>query len=165
MPSRFDRTPISTVATSDGDNLKSKTAPAADTGAVTVMSEGGSAESGQVQFSALVAQGALTKNTAGGSPTFVAAGGFERDWDACSSTVRFTLSLRLTQATDRFLVQPFLRSGATEQIITYDDPESLGMKAAFARQAGILGVNMWDAHGDTQQWDLIDGVRRGLGIE
>ena len=38
------------------------------------------------------------------------------------------------------------------------------MKAAFARQAGILGVNMWDAHGDTREWDLIDAIRRGMGL-
>ena len=62
------------------------------------------------------------------------------------------------------LAQPFLRSSATRQIVTYDDPESLGMKGAFVRQAGILGVNMWDAHGDTREWDLIEGIRRGLGL-
>jgi chitinase len=49
-------------------------------------------------------------------------------------------------------------------VVTYDDPESLGLKAAFARRAGILGLNMFDAHGDTTQWDLIDAIRGGLGL-
>ena len=77
--------------------------------------------------------------------SFDGAGGFTRHWDVCSST-------------------PFLRSEFAEQIITFDDPESLGLKAAWAREAGMLGVNMFDVHGDTDDWDLIDALRMGLGI-
>ncbi|KAI0770846.1 glycoside hydrolase superfamily [Irpex lacteus] len=71
--------------------------------------------------------------------------GFVRQWDACSST-------------------PYLRSSAARQVITYDDPQSLEMKAVFVRAAGLLGVNMFDVHGDTDKWDLTDGIRRGLGL-
>ena len=71
--------------------------------------------------------------------------GFVRQWDACSSS-------------------PFLRSASARQVITYDDPQSLEMKAVFVRAAGLLGVNMFDVHGDTDQWDLTDGIRRGLGL-
>lgn len=63
-----------------------------------------------------------------------------------------------------FSPKPFLRSSVTQQIVTYDDPESLGMKGAFVKEAGLLGVNMWDAHGDTREWDLIDSIRRGLDL-
>ena len=77
--------------------------------------------------------------------SFDGAGGFTRHWDACSST-------------------PFLRSEFAEQIITFDDPQSLGLKAAWAKEAGILGVNIFDAHGDTDDWDLVDSLRKGLGI-
>ena len=77
--------------------------------------------------------------------SFEGAGGFTRHWDLCSST-------------------PFLRSEFAEQIITFDDPHSLGLKAAWAKEAGILGVNMFDAHGDTDDWDLVDSLRKGLGI-
>ena len=82
--------------------------------------------------------------------TFTAAlfdgtGGFTRYWDACSST-------------------PFLRSEFAEQIITFDDPQSLSLKAAWAKEAGILGVNIFDVHGDTDDWDLVDSLRKGLGI-
>lgn len=76
---------------------------------------------------------------------FEGAGGFTRHWDVCSST-------------------PFLRSEFAEQIITFDDPQSLGLKAAWAKEAGILGVNIFDVHGDTDGWDLVDSLRKGLGI-
>ena len=77
--------------------------------------------------------------------SFEGAGGFSRHWDICSST-------------------PFLRSEFAEQIITFDDPESLRLKAAWAKEAGILGVNIFDVHGDTDDWDLVDSLRKGLGI-
>lgn len=79
------------------------------------------------------------------SNVFTALQGFERRWDACSST-------------------PYLRSAAARQVVTYDDPQSLEMKAVFARYAGLLGVNMFDVHGDTDAWDLADAARRGLGL-
>ena len=36
--------------------------------------------------------------------------------------------------------------------------------AAFAQGVGLLGVNMFDISGDTDQWDLTDAVRKGLGL-
>lgn len=36
------------------------------------------------------------------------------------------------------------------------------MKAAFAARVGMLGVNLFDVHGDSAEWDLIHAVRRGL---
>ena len=78
-------------------------------------------------------------------PSFEGAGGFTRHWDLCSST-------------------PYLRSEFAQQIITFDDPQSLGLKATWAKEAGILGVNIFDVHGDTDDWDLADSLRKGLGI-
>ena len=40
--------------------------------------------------------------------------------------------------------------------ILYDDPVSLEIKAQLVLQAGMLGVNMFDIHGDTDEWDLTD---------
>jgi len=77
--------------------------------------------------------------------TFVANGGFERHWDGCSDT-------------------PYLRSTASKQVVTYDDPESIGLKAAFAKQVGMLGVNLFDVHGDTDGWDLTDSARKSIGL-
>ncbi|OBZ70066.1 Chitinase-3-like protein 2 [Grifola frondosa] len=121
---------------------------------VLATSEDGGTDSGQVQFSELVQQGVL-QSTPDAARTIVQGtelhslyagwSGFTRYWDACSST-------------------PYLRSAAAGQVVTYDDPMSLGMKAVFAREAGMRGVNMFDVHGDTDAWDLTDALRRGLGV-
>jgi chitinase len=124
--------------------------------AVTLQGEGGDDESddgeGQIQFRQLVRQGALQLAAPAVDPTspeyqprFDGAGGYTRHWDACSST-------------------PFLRSESAGHVVTYDDPESIGLKAAFAKETGILGVNMFDVHGDTDRWDLIDAARSNLGL-
>lgn len=109
----------------------------------------GNEDGGQIQFRELIEQGIIVRstnqfeqrNTA--YPVFTGSGGFERLWDACSDT-------------------PYLRSSSSGQVITYDDPESLAMKAAFAKAVGMGGVNLFDASGDTEQWDLIDTVRRSI---
>lgn len=104
---------------------------------IKIIGEDGSST---VQFRELLRQGALVRTSAS---AYDAAGGFTRHWDTCTST-------------------PWLRSEPVKQIITYDDPESLYMKAEFAKKVGMLGVNMFDIHGDTDEWDLIQAVRRGL---
>ena len=102
------------------------------------------ADGTQIQFRDIIAQGALCpSSTRAGA--FVGCGGFERRWDACSAT-------------------PWLRSAQAGQIVTYDDGDSLVLKAALARQRGILGTNMFDVSGDTDAWVLTDAVRRGLGL-
>ncbi|KAG8890569.1 hypothetical protein FRB98_007123 [Tulasnella sp. 332] len=108
---------------------------------VILENDDGGTEDGQISFSAIISQGALQLQNG----AYVGAGGYKRNWDVCSST-------------------PFLRSASAGQVITYDDPESIQLKGAFALQAGIRGVNMFDAHGDTSDWILIDAARRGLGI-
>jgi chitinase len=103
-------------------------------------------DSGQIQFYDLVSQGALVRmppSNASDPCNFVASGGFKRSWDDCSST-------------------PFLYS--PQQVVAYDDPESLGMKAKLARELNCLGANLFDVHGDTDQWDLTNSVRKGLGL-
>ncbi|CCO27636.1 hypothetical protein BN14_01621 [Rhizoctonia solani AG-1 IB] len=115
---------------------------AAGTGLVRVKGEGEGDDSGQVQFKQLVKTGALKLNSDG---NYVGAGGFNRLWDVCSST-------------------PYLVSQNAKQVVAYDDPQSLGMKAAFARGAGLRGVNMFDVHGDTENWTLTDAIREGLGL-
>ncbi|KAH9006963.1 glycoside hydrolase family 18 protein [Lactarius hatsudake] len=101
------------------------------------------ADNGQVQFRELVRQNVLCEDP-GGPGVYVGCGGFTREWDACSST-------------------PFVHSDQ-EQVVTYDDPQSLGLKSAFAKQHGLLGVNLFDVHGDTDRWELVDSLRQGLGL-
>jgi chitinase len=101
------------------------------------------ADNGQVQFRELVRQGVLCRDAT--SPErYVGCGGFTREWDPCSST-------------------PFLRSEAG-QVITYDDAQSLELKSAYAKQSGLLGINIFDVHGDTNEWELLDSLRLGLGL-
>lgn len=109
---------------------------------VTVTNDNGGTTNGQLQFNMMVSQGALTLD---GSGSYVGAGGFTREWDSCSST-------------------PWLKSIQSGQIITYDDPKSLSIKAQFARQAGLRGCNMWDISGDTSDFALNAAIRSGLGI-
>lgn len=115
-------------------------------GYITAISEDGGSDD-QVQFRNLIDQGILVRSTdfseGSSSPMFVGSGGFERFWDGCSDT-------------------PYLRSASSGQVISYDDPESLAMKAAFAKGVGMRGINLFDVHGDTDECDLIDSVRKSL---
>ncbi|KAI0375555.1 glycoside hydrolase [Pilatotrama ljubarskyi] len=138
-------------------------------GARLAYNEDGGTDNGQVQFRELVRQGILqpylsssnasdpdspssidstTRATNNREPRrlFAGGGGFERHWDACSGT-------------------PFLRSAAARQVVSYDDPVSLEMKAEFARAAGMRGVNLFDVSGDTDDWDLADALLRGVGVK
>ncbi|KIY74088.1 glycoside hydrolase family 18 protein [Cylindrobasidium torrendii FP15055 ss-10] len=102
---------------------------------------------GQILFRSLVSQNALVLNVTSSNHTvFEAAGGFTREWDECSST-------------------PFLRSPDVGQVVSYDDPQSLALKASFVRKVGMLGVNMWEVHGDTDDCDLVKSVRTAFGYE
>ncbi|EIN10400.1 glycoside hydrolase [Punctularia strigosozonata HHB-11173 SS5] len=118
--------------------------------AVTLKTEDGG--EGQIQFRDLIRQGALALAAPTTDPSapeykakFVGTGGYTRYWDECSAT-------------------PYLRSEKAGQVVTFDDPESIGLKAAFAKEAEMLGVNMFDVHGDTDRWDLIDAARDGLKL-
>ncbi|KAJ3774473.1 glycoside hydrolase family 18 protein [Lentinula raphanica] len=102
------------------------------------------ADQGSISFRNLVSQGALVASpTTNGRRTFTASNGFSRYWDQCSAT-------------------PFLRSQASNQVVSYDDPESLRMKGQFAKKMGLLGMNTWDLSGDTPQNDLVIAFIDGL---
>ncbi|EJD43361.1 glycoside hydrolase [Auricularia subglabra TFB-10046 SS5] len=88
-------------------------------------------------FRELVETGRISGNTT------VGGNGFTRYFDECSRT-------------------PFLFNPTTRDFIAYDDPQSYGAKAAFARQHGLAGVNMFDLTGDTQDSKLIHAVRAQL---
>lgn len=134
------------ISGSTATNLRARStsgASGSNSSMVVVHSDEGT-DGVQVQFRTLVAQGALSPSGSD-SPKYTGSGGFRREWHRCTST-------------------PWLRSEYSGQIITYDDPESLSMKAEFARRVGMLGVNMWEIHGDTDDWALVDGIRSGLAL-
>lgn len=130
--------------------------PRMDTAAqvVVLKNSEGNTDGGQIQFNELLQQGAIirARPDQGGDgegphplPEFVGDGGFTRFWDDCSST-------------------PFLTSPYANQVITYDDPVSLSLKAEYAKSMGLLGVCMFDITGDTRQWDLLGSLRGSLGL-
>lgn len=100
---------------------------------------------GEINFRGLVQQGVLAADVdpLTGKVDFVGSGGFEREWDECSCT-------------------PFLRSASAGQVISYDDPRSLRMKAEFAQRSNMLGANLFDISGDTDEWDLTAAVANVL---
>jgi chitinase len=68
--------------------------------------------------------------------------GFDRYWDAASSV-------------------PYLYSPAQKMFVSYEDPESLGIKAKYVLDQKLGGVMFWDYAGDPSG-ALLDAVDRGL---
>jgi len=87
----------------------------------------------------LISTGRLNSNGTGAGTV----GPWTRAWDDCSQT-------------------PFLFNNATRELINYDDPESYSVKAAFVRQHGMAGINMFDLTGDTSDSKLIMAARTQL---
>jgi len=56
---------------------------------------------------------------------------------------------------------PFLHNPQTGVWITYDDPQSISMKAAYARQNGYAGVMIWQLGAD--DGSLLSAVARPIG--
>ncbi|GHJ85728.1 hypothetical protein NliqN6_2130 [Naganishia liquefaciens] len=131
------------ISASSSDSLRARRRRGLEKkGGVTLYNADGGSTYGQIKFSDIVAQGGLTRDSSG---HWVGAGGFTRYWDTCSST-------------------PWLKSSQSGQIITYDDPISISLKAQFARQSNLRGTNFWEITGDTTDWSLLDAARSGLGI-
>lgn len=61
------------------------------------------------------------------------------------------------------MMEPWLESAGSGQVVTYDDPESMRLKGELCRRSRILGVNVFAAHGDDGH-ALVDGARAGLGL-
>jgi chitinase len=62
-------------------------------------------------------------------------------------------------------IQPWLRSKATQQVITYDDPESLWMKGNLVKHYGLLGACLFSIDGDDVDGVLMASVRHGMGLK
>jgi len=57
---------------------------------------------------------------------------------------------------------PWLYDAAAGIMITYDDPESLRLKAEYVRAHGLGGVMIWELSHDDQQHSLLNALRVGL---
>lgn len=45
------------------------------------------------------------------------------------------------------------------QIISYDDPDSIGLKREYAKQQGMNGMMFWAMYGDTDDGELTEVLR------
>jgi chitinase len=73
---------------------------------------------------------------------YVDRGGFKRHWD------------EIAQA-------PWLWNATTRSFISYDDPRSIELKSAYARQRGLGGIMFWELAQDASG-ALLDAAHRGL---
>ncbi|GAA5886311.1 hypothetical protein JCM16303_003759 [Sporobolomyces ruberrimus] len=95
----------------------------------------------QINFDDLINYGVIVKK----GVNFVGANGYTRKWDDCSST-------------------PYLVNPNRKVVVTYDDPQSLGLKGDMAWQKGIAGLAMWDMSGDTFDNQLTQSWRSAMGL-
>lgn len=59
---------------------------------------------------------------------------------------------------------PFLYNSQDKVFISYDDPESIGIKAEYAKSNGLGGVMFWDLTSDTSDSALLVAARNKLGL-
>jgi chitinase len=57
---------------------------------------------------------------------------------------------------------PWLYNQEGGMMVSYDDPESLGLKAAYVRDNGLGGVMIWELAADEPGHSLLDAVYKGL---
>ncbi len=55
---------------------------------------------------------------------------------------------------------PYLYNGSS--FISYEDPESIGSKAAFIKKQGLAGAMVWELSQDTADHDLLNALYQGL---
>ena len=73
---------------------------------------------------------------------FIDRNGFVRKWDAQAQA-------------------PFLWNAQTRAFITYDDPQSIAIKAEYVRKHGLGGVMFWELSQDSNG-ELLDAIVNGL---
>lgn len=54
---------------------------------------------------------------------------------------------------------PWLYDPATQTMISYDDPESLGLKTEYVRDQGLGGVMFWELSADDPQDTLLEAIQ------
>jgi len=64
----------------------------------------------------------------------------------------------LTRFWDERALVPYLYDAANGTMITYDDPESLTLKAAYVRDGGFGGVMFWELSADTADHRLLTAL-------
>ncbi len=66
---------------------------------------------------------------------------------------------RLTRRFSANAQSPWLYDPTARVLISYDDPESLAIKARFARERGLGGLMIWEMSADDDDHTLLDALR------
>ena len=53
---------------------------------------------------------------------------------------------------------PWLYNASTGVMISYDDPESIGLKADYVIEHGLGGVMFWELSSDTDDHELLGTI-------
>ncbi|CAK5272818.1 unnamed protein product [Mycena citricolor] len=101
---------------------------------------GGSGNSGDSSFAALIDTGFLDSNG-----TAASASGISFVFDQCSQT-------------------PFVYNSTSQVMVSYDDPQSFAAKGQFINSMGLAGFAVWDVTGDKNDL-LLDSLHQSMGIE
>jgi chitinase len=64
---------------------------------------------------------------------------------------------------DEIAQVPWLVNTRDQQVISYDDATSMRAKGAFALEAGLGGVMVWELSGDDASWSLLRALNGALG--
>jgi chitinase len=59
---------------------------------------------------------------------------------------------------------PWLYNPSTGVMISYDDPQSLELKATYAKNRGLGGVMFWELSSDTQNSELLWSIYEPLSV-
>jgi len=63
---------------------------------------------------------------------------------------------------DSIAQAPFLFNTKFNNVISYDDPQSLKIKMNYIQENGFAGVMMWELNGDTDDWILVNTMKDNL---
>jgi chitinase len=56
----------------------------------------------------------------------------------------------------------WLYDSVSRTMISYDDPQTVGLKAAYARQHGLGGLMIWQIAGDDRDFSLLNAIQKEL---
>ena len=57
---------------------------------------------------------------------------------------------------------PYLTNSSGEMVLSYDDPASVGLKADYVKEHGLLGAMYWNIEADDSKWSLSKAIAEKL---
>lgn len=73
------------------------------------------------------------------------------------------LSSGYTRYWDKVASAPYLYNATTRTFVSYEDPESLGLKCAYVKEHHLAGIMFWDLTGDSPDHALVNAINKGFG--